>query len=163
MRSFRRAKAPGDLRSMNSSMVPGRDIVSAWSCFVSAFELLLLRWLACNATVSLAMMDGLTFSARTVGVDKEQSGMSSCIQFLRSTTCFSFTNFMLKQLLTEPGSSCSTLSNSAVTVHHLALLYIGLYSLSTDMLSTCLLSDVFQIEGCLAGLDVGAMDTPAGQ
>ena len=49
------------------------------------------------------------------------------------------------------------LSNSAVTVHHLASLDIGLYSLSTDMLSTCLLSDVFQIEGCLAGLDVGAM------
>ena len=62
---------------------------------------------------------------------------------------------MLKQLLTEP--SCSTLSNSVVTVHPLALLYIGLYSLNTDMLSTCLLSDVFQIEGCLAGLDVGAM------
>ena len=42
-------------------------------------------------------------------------------------------------------------------MHHLALLYTGLYSLSTDMLSTCLLSDVLQIEGCLAGLDVGAM------
>ena len=37
------------------------------------------------------------------------------------------------------------------------LLYIGLYSLNTDVLSTRLLSDVFQIEGCLAGLDVGAM------
>ena len=49
------------------------------------------------------------------------------------------------------------LSNSAVIVHCLALLYIGLYSLHTDMLSTCLLSDVFQIEGCLAGLDMGAM------
>ena len=61
----------------------------------------------------------------------------------------------MKQLLTEP--SCSTSSNSAVTVHHLTLLYIGLYSLSTDMLSTCLLSDVFQTEGCLAGSDVGAM------
>ena len=63
---------------------------------------------------------------------------------------------MLKQLLTEPSSS--TLSNSAVTVtvHHLALLYTGLYSLSTSMLSTCLLSDVFQIEGCSAGLDVDA-------
>ena len=52
-------------------------------------------------------------------------------------------------------SSSSTLSNSAVTVHHLALLYTELYSLSTSMLSTCLLSDVFQIEGCSAGLDVG--------
>ena len=70
-------------------------------------------------------------------------------------TCLFSTNFMLKQLLTEP--SCGTLSNSVVTVHPLALLYIGLYSLNTDMLSTCLLSDVFQIEGCLAGLDVGAM------
>ena len=40
---------------------------------------------------------------------------------------------------------------------HLALLYIGLYSLSTDMLSTCLLSDVLKVEDCLAALDVGAM------
>ena len=59
-----------------------------------------------------------------------------------------FHKLHVKQLLTEP--SCSTLSNSLVTVHPLALLYIGLYSLNTDMLSTCLLSDVFQIEGCLA-------------
>ena len=28
---------------------------------------------------------------------------------------------------------------------------------NVDMLSTCLLSDVFRTEGCLAGLNVGAM------
>ena len=58
-------------------------------------------------------------------------------------------------VMTEPSRSTSSIA--AVTVHHLALLYIGLYSLSTDMLSTCLLSGVFQIEVCSAGLDVGAM------
>ena len=42
----------------------------------------------------------------------------------------SSTNFTLKQLLTEP--SCSTLSNSAVTVRRLALSHTGLYSPSTD-------------------------------
>ena len=30
-------------------------------------------------------------------------------------------------------------------------------AIQPDMLSTCLLSDVFQIQGCLADLDVGAM------
>ena len=54
------------------------------------------------------------------------------------------------------------MSNSAVTGHHLALLYIGLYSLSIDMLSTCLLPDVFQIEGCLADLDVHVCAVPYG-
>ena len=53
-------------------------------------------------------------------------------------------------------ASSSTLSNSAVTVH-LALLYTRHYSLCTHMLSTCLLSNVSQIEGCSAGLDVDAM------
>ena len=62
---------------------------------------------------------------------------------------------MLEQLLTVPSSS--TLSISAVTVHHLALLYTRPYSLSTNMLNTCLLSDVSQIEGCLAGFDADAM------
>ena len=42
------------------------------------------------------------------------------------------------------------LSNSAVTVHHLALLYTKVYDLSTNMLSTCLLSDVSQIERLLS-------------
>ena len=62
-----------------------------------------------------------------------------------------------KNFTSRKQDKSETLSNSVVTVHPLALLYIGLYSLNTDMLSTCLLSDVFQIEGCLAGLDVGAM------
>ena len=99
-------------------------------------------------------MDGLTFSAGTAGVDKGAEWHEQLNSFLIKHNLSVF-HFMLKQLLTEP--SCSTLSNSVVTVHPLALLYIGLYSLNTDMLSTCLLSDVFQIEGCLAGLDVGAM------
>ena len=34
---------------------------------------------------------------------------------------------------------------------------MGLYNLSTDLLSSCLLSDVSQTEGCLARLDVDAM------
>ena len=99
-------------------------------------------------------MDGLTFSDRTVGVDKGAEWHEQLNSFLMKHNLSVLHKLMLKQLLTQPSSS--TLSNSAVTVHHLALLYTGLYSLSTSMLSTCLLSDVFQIEGCSAGLDVDA-------
>ena len=79
--------------------------------------------------VSLAMMDpdGLTFSAGTAGVttpamDKGSEWHEQLNSFLIKRNLSVFHNFTLKQLLTEP--SCSTLSNSVVTVHPLALLYI---------------------------------------
>ena len=49
------------------------------------------------------------------------------------------------------------LSNTAVTLHHLALLCTKIYSLSINTMSICLLLDVFQGEGYSAGLDVDAM------
>ena len=92
--------------------------------------------------VSHVMMDGFTFSAGTVGVDKGAEWHQQLNLFSMKHNLSVLHKLHVKQLLTEP--SCSLLSNSAVTVHHLALLYMGLYSLSTDMLSTCLLSDVFK-------------------
>ena len=87
-------------------------------------------------------MDGLTFSAVTAGVDKGAEWHEQLNSFLMKHNLSVLHNFDIEAINTEP--SCSTSSNSAVTVHHLALLYIGLYSLSTDTLSTCLLSHVKQ-------------------
>ena len=93
--------------------------------------------------VSLAVMDRFMFSGGIAGVDKGAEWHEQLNSFSMKHNLSVFTNLTLEVLLTEPSSS--TLSNSAVTVHHLALLYTRLYSLSTDLLSTCVRSDGFQI------------------
>ena len=103
--------------------------------------------------ISLAMMDGLTFSAGTVGVDKGAEWHEKLNSFLMKHNLSVFHKLhgeaiidRAKQQHDEQFSSNSTPSSLIV-----------LYNLSTDMLSTCLLADVSQIEGCLAGLDVDAI------
>ena len=103
---------------------------------------------------SIQCLHSCTFTTSWAVQFAASSAMAPCLVGWTHSVATLVANFTLKQLLTDP--SCSTLINSAVTVHHLALLYIGLYSLSTDMLSTYVLSDVVQTKGCLADSDVGA-------
>ena len=107
--------------------------------------------------VSLTMMDGLTCSAGTVGVDKPKGAKwhEQLISFLMKHNLSVFHNLHAEAKIDS--AKQQHIEQFTVTVHHLALLYIGLYKLSTGMLSTCFLSDVLLIEGCLAGLDVDAM------
>ena len=105
--------------------------------------------------ISLTMMDGLTFSAGTVGVDKGAEWHEQLNSFLMKHNLSVFNKLHVEAIIDRAKQQHYEQFSSNSTA--LALLYIGLYSLSTDMLSTSLLSDVFQIEGCLTGLDVGAM------
>ena len=68
--------------------------------------------------VSLAVMDGLTFSPGSVGVDKGAVWHEQLSSFLMKQNLSVIHKPHIEVILTEPSSS--TLSNSAVTVHHLA-------------------------------------------
>ena len=105
--------------------------------------------------VSLAMMDGLTFSAGTAGVDEGAEWHEQLNSFLIKHNLSVFHKLHVEAIIdraklqhveqfSSNSTSCSIIVYRTLQPEHRYAEYLSSVS-------------CFQIEGCLAGLDVGAM------